>query len=350
MRSFIQVVPHCFYPPSVFYRFLALLLAFWLCLPTFFAQNVGINTTSPDASAALDVTATDKGILVPRLTTSQKNAISSPATGLLVFDTTVGQFYFYNGTTWTTLMGTLTSGYLSKMGNAKLTNSTLYDNGTFVGIGTTSPSSRLDIQNSSNTDISIKSTGGAASVHTTSPSGSEAVYFLNTVNATNTLTTKRWGIGKANSSETGNNAGGDFVLNRYNDVGTYLGQPLLIKRDYGGIVLGNDGVHSTFTTVSLNGSVGIKVKTVTTSNTTTTLDGTDYMVVFDGTLTNNTLTIPHPAGCQGRIYFIINHSTSAVSLNFSYSYRTANNAISTSIGVNEKVQLVSDGSNWHKMN
>jgi hypothetical protein len=66
----------------------------------FFAQNVGINTTSPHTSAALDITATNKGMLVPRLTTTQRTNISSPATGLLVFDTSLNQFYFYNGTAW----------------------------------------------------------------------------------------------------------------------------------------------------------------------------------------------------------------------------------------------------------
>jgi len=64
------------------------------CIPLFFllalfaprlcAQSVGINTTSPDASAALDVTSTTQGILVPRLTTAQRTAVSGPATGLLV--------------------------------------------------------------------------------------------------------------------------------------------------------------------------------------------------------------------------------------------------------------------------
>ena len=65
--------------------------------------QVGIGTTNPDGSAALDVTATDKGMLVPRLTTKQRLAISSPATGLLVYDTTVQGFQFYNGSTWSDL-------------------------------------------------------------------------------------------------------------------------------------------------------------------------------------------------------------------------------------------------------
>lgn len=70
-------------------------------------NNVGVGTNSPDASAALDVTANDKGVLVPRLSTIQINAIPNPATGLLVYDTNVGCFFFNSGTpgvpVWTNL-------------------------------------------------------------------------------------------------------------------------------------------------------------------------------------------------------------------------------------------------------
>src|SRR5258705_8949004 len=52
-----------------------------------FAQNVGIGTNSPNAKAILDVKATDKGILFPRMTTTQRNAISNPPNGLHIFNT-----------------------------------------------------------------------------------------------------------------------------------------------------------------------------------------------------------------------------------------------------------------------
>jgi len=69
-----------------------------------FAQ-VSINTdgSSPDGSAMLDVKSTDKGMLVPRMSTAQRTAINNPATGLLVFDETTGDFWFYNGTAWVSL-------------------------------------------------------------------------------------------------------------------------------------------------------------------------------------------------------------------------------------------------------
>jgi len=67
---------------------------------TTFAQ-VGIGTTNPDNSAALDITSTKKGLLIPRMTNAQRLAIASPV-GLLVYVTDFdgGTFLFYNGTDW----------------------------------------------------------------------------------------------------------------------------------------------------------------------------------------------------------------------------------------------------------
>ncbi len=82
------------------------------------AQNVGINATgaSPDASAALDVSMTNKGILIPRVALTAVNSaspITSPATSLMVYNTaTAGTapnnvtpgFYYWNGTSWSKLV------------------------------------------------------------------------------------------------------------------------------------------------------------------------------------------------------------------------------------------------------
>ena len=69
-----------------------------------YAQNVGVGTSSPDNSAKLDVSATDGGLLIPRMNEVQRDAISSPATGLMIFQTdgTAG-FYYYDGSAWTAI-------------------------------------------------------------------------------------------------------------------------------------------------------------------------------------------------------------------------------------------------------
>lgn len=53
-----------------------------------------------ETSAVLDVKSTDKGMLVPRLSTSQRTTISSPVEGLFVYDTDMKKFYFFDGTNW----------------------------------------------------------------------------------------------------------------------------------------------------------------------------------------------------------------------------------------------------------
>lgn len=62
------------------------------------AQSLGLNNASPDNSSILDAAATDRGILIPRMTTAQRIAIVSPAKSLLVFDTSINLFYYNAGT------------------------------------------------------------------------------------------------------------------------------------------------------------------------------------------------------------------------------------------------------------
>jgi len=68
------------------------------------AQSVGIGTDKPDSSAMLDVTSTNKGFLPPRMTEAQRNAIVSPAPGLMMWCTDCGlsgELMVFNGAGWT---------------------------------------------------------------------------------------------------------------------------------------------------------------------------------------------------------------------------------------------------------
>jgi uncharacterized protein (TIGR02145 family) len=72
------------------------------------AQNVGIGTTTPNASAKLEVSSTNSGFLPPRMTFAQRNAIANPSQGLIIYCTdcgTKGQAQIFDGTDWTDLTG-----------------------------------------------------------------------------------------------------------------------------------------------------------------------------------------------------------------------------------------------------
>lgn len=85
--------------------FLTLLLSSYLL--TF--SQVGIGTKNINSASVLELTSTTKGVLTPRMTTAQRNAISSPATGLLIYNLDEATFNTYNGTSWTDF----TTGYQS---------------------------------------------------------------------------------------------------------------------------------------------------------------------------------------------------------------------------------------------
>lgn len=70
--------------------------------------QVGIGTVNPDPSSILDVVSNSQGFLAPRLTTSERLDIDSPADGLMVYDTDLKGIYVFNGTTWISTVGAKT--------------------------------------------------------------------------------------------------------------------------------------------------------------------------------------------------------------------------------------------------
>lgn len=85
------------------------MMLFFLCFNTLHAQ-VGIGTNLPHASSMLEVQASDKGFLLPRLTSSQRTAITSPATGLQVYDNTTNSIWYFNGSYWVNTQAMATIG------------------------------------------------------------------------------------------------------------------------------------------------------------------------------------------------------------------------------------------------
>ena len=131
------------------------------------AQNVGIGTTAPDVSAALDIVSSSKGALLPRV--ADATAIATPATGLLVFQTGAPAGFYYNAGTpgapsWQQLAtgsgaGVTADNGLTKTGSViglggTLSGATTIANAGFdlnvtgagnVGIGTTTPAAKLEV-------------------------------------------------------------------------------------------------------------------------------------------------------------------------------------------------------------
>lgn len=104
---------------------------------------VNSNGETANTSAMLDVSSTEKGILIPRMTFSQMSAVSSPAQGLMVFVTTNNCFYSYDGTNWVKFLNTDNTDDDWDVSGNNVTVSSSKN----IGIGTTSPTEKVVIYN-----------------------------------------------------------------------------------------------------------------------------------------------------------------------------------------------------------
>ncbi len=129
-----------------------------------FSQGVVVTeetgTVTPHSSSILDVRSTTKGLLIPRMTSAQRTSIASPTNGLLVYDLTENQFYYYNSSTtsWVMAVGPQgPQGFLDPGSAIGVTpywngsqwvvnNINLFHDGNRVGIGTNNPLGRLDVR------------------------------------------------------------------------------------------------------------------------------------------------------------------------------------------------------------
>lgn len=94
-------------------------------------DNVGIGTTKPDQSAVLEISSTNKGLLIPRMSLQQRGSISNPAQGLMIYQTDfISGFYFYDGKEWQPMINTAeksvagVDGDWTNIGNSGLTAGT----------------------------------------------------------------------------------------------------------------------------------------------------------------------------------------------------------------------------------
>lgn len=149
--------------------------------PFMLTAQVGINTTTPDASSMLDINATDKGLLIPRISIPDLNTaapIATPAESLLVYNTntTTGKgFYYWNGTQWTPFTGGGADNDWIISGNE------MYNGNTGnVGIGTTTPSTKLHIEGAGTASNILDENFESNSLGTLTTSGSQSWYVQST--------------------------------------------------------------------------------------------------------------------------------------------------------------------------
>lgn len=217
------------------------------------AQNVAINSTgaSPNSKALLDLSSTDKGLLIPRVVlNSTTDPISgSKPTSLLIYNNggSFGNngFYHWTGSTWLQLglpSGT-TGQTLRHNGTNWLANSVLYNNGTNVGIGTTDPKAQLNVYDASEsatqTNFTQSTTDAGILITTDYTNGAYTPgIFWNTQN--NNSTKPKAGIYLYEAS-----AGTKMILATSTDYTTGLTNNGIVIDDLGNVGIGTTSPSTT---------------------------------------------------------------------------------------------------------
>jgi len=170
-----------------------------------FASNVhaqvGIGTNNPDASAALEVASTDKGFLMPRMTTTQREGISSPANGLMVFDTDTKSQWTYIDSAWVEN----TSG-VGKFVDGASADIAYYPDRVGIGLNTFSQAHKLYVRGVKDTDIT--NTAARIDAFYNGSGTSTATYGLGAVARNDGSGTVAYAIGTQGIIQNPNSSGG----------------------------------------------------------------------------------------------------------------------------------------------
>ena len=374
-------------------------------MATLYAQNNGVAistsaSATPDASAILDVQSTSQGVLIPKMTKAQRDAISTPATSLMVYQTdhTPG-FYYYDGTVWISAIGVkeindLTDGISDNTKNVFL--------GTGVGINSVQSGSWAGQYNVA---LGIKALNQGVNISKSVAIGYKTLYNNNSTRNTaigylaletvvngsgNTaigpealkLTTgnnntafgefslAKLGTG-SNNTAIGSQSGDNFTTGTENvflgygagytqisgDGNIAVGASVELanlsasnQMNIGNTIYATDmktaeakvgiGNNAPNSTLDVGGSMALSFA----SGASITLDETHYVYAADG---GSTITLPTAVGITGRVY-IIKSTASTVTINSS-SNENIDIAATTSYlltGQGKYVKLISTGLAW----
>lgn len=180
-----------------------------------FAQAFSINTdgSTANASAMLDVKSTSKGVLIPRMTRTERNAIASPATGLLIFQSgpdSIG-FHYYDGTKWTWMFSNANADSLAWRtgGNTGTT-----DAGNFIGTKDNIPLNiRVNNQKSGRIDNNLANTFLGYQAANANSTGQNNAAFGHQALLSNTSGTNNTAVGALSAS--GNTSGAQNTATGY---------------------------------------------------------------------------------------------------------------------------------------
>jgi hypothetical protein len=312
--------------------------------------------TTGEASAVLDVSSTSGGFLAPRMTQSQRLAIASPATGLLVYQTdgTAG-FYQYDGSVWSLLTGSTSPWSVNG-------NDVYYDSGS-VGIGTSTPSEELEIVGDmkigdANTGTITASrelvlmteadTYGPSILRMRNRTDENGAIF-ETTDATTTLVDFIF----KTATEQRNfrfEARASYVrtgVPSFHIGGTSPDDPILSIGDSyaafnGDVKIGNYSTPES--SLHVDGSISMAV---TTENSNYTADENDYTILCNtGSMTVN---LPDASSVDGRIYVIKKISATAGNITIDPNGSQTIDGASTNTELTSQwstMMIQSDGSDW----
>ncbi len=277
-----------------------------------FTGTVGIGTTNPSSAAALDITSSTQGLLLPRLTYVQKTAISNPVAGLILFCSdcgTNGEMQLYNGTSFVNMIGGTAQFALpvisATTGAYSITTSSAISGGEITSDGGASITARgLVWGTSAGSSTFSVTTGTGTGTFTSSITGltSGITYYIRAF-ATNSVGTKY---------------GSEITLNTAQAVATLAATTTVSSIDATTATSGGNITYNGGATVTASGVVWSTTSTPTIALATKTTNG-----AATGTYTNSITGLT-----PGTLYYVRSYATNSVGTSYGAqtSFTTLNTA------------------------